>query len=180
MPGTIHSFLDEDDAQATATTTTTAEADAPTRETRVQTRASKKAAAVQGSGILRQLPDDLKRKIVAMAIHPGRPGALAAGPPLEVVEAFKVARNTCAALLATRKRSDAAVRAMRLHMYRHTFCIWQMQARLALLMTHFPRNPDLLAECQKRDQQEFKLTCALAGKNPEMWRAALQSLKDTK
>lgn len=182
MPGQLQTFLDEEDEQATAdttTTTTAAEPDATTAETRVQTRASKKTAAVPGSSILRQLPDDLKRKIVAMAIHPWSPG-IKEMPSGEVLQIFITSRNTCGALLATRKRSEPAQRAMRLHMYRHTFCIWQMQARVQLLMQHLPRNTDLLKQSQKQDNEQYAIVCALAGKNPEMWRAALQTLKDKK
>lgn len=179
MPGQLQTFLDED-AQATADTTTpVAEFEEAPPETRVQTRASKKAAAVPGSGILRQLPDDLKRKIVAMAIHPWSPG-IREMPAGEVLQIFITSRNTCGALLATRKRSEPAQRAMRLHMYRHTFCIWQMQARVQLLIQHLPRNPDLLKQSQKQDNEQYAVVCALAGKNPEMWRAALQTLKDKK
>ena len=179
MPGQLHTFMEEEEAPAASAATTVAEAEDDTPTTGVQTRASKKAAVVPGSGRLLQLPDDLKRKIVTMAIHPWRPGlgqALAG----EVLETFKLARSTCAALLLTRKRSEPATRAMRLILYRHTFCIWQMQARLELLTKHFNRNSDLLAQSQKQDNEQYKLVCALAGKNPEMWKVALQSLKDSK
>ena len=182
MAGQLQTFLDEEDEQATADTTTTtavAEPDATTTETRVHTRASKKAAAVPGSSILRQLPDDLKRKIVAMAIHPWCPG-IKEMHPSAVLKIFVTSRNTCGALLATRKRSEPAQRAMRLHMYRQTFCIWQMHARVLLVMQHLPRNTDLLKQSQKQDNEQYAVVCALAGKNPEMWKAALQTLKDKK
>ena len=179
MPGQLQTFLDED-AQATAATTSTEPMETTTTtETRVQTRASKKSTAEPRSSILRQLPDDLKRKIVAMAIHPWAPG-IKEFPPAEVLQIFITSRKTCGALLATRKRSEPAQRAMRLHMYRHTFCIWQMQARVQLLMQHLNQNHALLQHAQKQDNEQYRIVCALANKNPEMWKAALQSLKDSK